>query len=172
MSTDLVVKVKDLNENNFKEFGKVIDIPNTPAPKTGEGWDCWNYLAMMDVSVPIGMGLVNTKERDFLVETMERHVSRDELLIPLGQEIIQPVAICQDIDDPEESPDSTTVQCFRIKPGQGIIIKKGVWHSTAYPANGDTTYLFAIEKKPDKFGDEMVKPWVPFTNGKKVGFTL
>lgn len=166
------VVIKYLNEEDFREFGKVIDTPNTPPPKTGEGWDCWNYLAMMDVSVPIGMGLVNTKERNFSVESMERHVSRDELLIPLGEEIIQPVAICQDINDPTERPDSTTVQCFRIKPGQGIIINKGVWHSPAYPASGDTTYLFAIEKKPDKFGDEMVNPWVQFQQDEKVEFKL
>ncbi|ASN04254.1 ureidoglycolate lyase [Virgibacillus necropolis] len=164
------VVVKYLNAEDFREFGKVIDIPNTPPPKTGEGWDCWNYLAMMDTSVPMGMGLVNTKERNFCVEAMERHVSREELLIPLEEEIIQPVAICQDINDPEERPDSNTVQCFRIKPGQGIIINKGVWHSPAYPVSGDTTYLFAIEKKPDKFGDEMVNPWSQFQKGEKVGF--
>ncbi|MCT1901895.1 ureidoglycolate lyase [Oceanobacillus sojae] len=160
--------VKDINAAEFEKFGKVIEIPDTPPPKVGEGWDCWNYIAMLDVSEPIGMGLVNTKQRELIVDAMERHVSREELLIALDKEIIQPVALCGDIDDPDEQPDILTVQCFRIKPGQGIVINKGVWHSPAYPVNEDSTYLFAIEKKPDKFGDEMVNPWVPFINGGKV----
>ena len=163
-----IVTIKDINTSDFEEYGKLIEIPNTPPPKVGEGWDCWNYIAMLDVSVPIGMGLVKTKERELLVDSMERHVSREELLIALDKEIIQPVAACRDINDPDEKPDPSTVQCFRIKPGQGIVINKGVWHSPAYPAAGDSTYLFAIEKKPDKFGDEMVNPWEPFTDGKKI----
>ncbi|GAB2571251.1 ureidoglycolate lyase [Gracilibacillus alcaliphilus] len=160
--------VQDINSTAFAPFGKVIEIPNTPPPKVGDGWDCWNYIAMLDVSEPIGMGLVNTKKRELVVDSMERHVSREELLIALDKEIIQPVAICRDIEDPDEEPDVLTVQCFRIKPGQGIVINKGVWHSPAYPANEDCTYLFAIEKKADKFGDEMINPWVPFIDGKKV----
>lgn len=167
-----IVTVQDLNAADFETYGKVIDIPNTPPPKVGEGWDCWNYIAMMDVSVPIGMGLVNTKERELLVDSMERHVSREELLIPLDKEIIQPVAISRDINDPNEKPDASMVMCFRIKPGQGIIINKGVWHSPAYPVSGDTTYLFAIEKKPDKFGDEMVNPWVNFIEDVRIKMVL
>ncbi|GGK02310.1 hypothetical protein GCM10007063_25780 [Lentibacillus kapialis] len=166
------IQVIDLNKETFNNYGEVIDYPNTPPPKKGDGWDCWNYIAMMDISEPIGMGLVNTKNREYVVDSMERHVSRDELLIPLEKEIFQPVADCIDIEDPDEKPHSDNVKCFRIKPGQGIVIKKGIWHSPAYPVDGDTTYLFAIEKKPDKFGDEMVNPWVKFNNNNKVQFKL
>lgn len=166
------VIVRELTAEAFKDFGKVIDLPSYAPPKTGEGWDCWNYVAMMDVSEPIGMGLVITKDRELMVDSMERHVSREELLLPFDKEIIQPVAACLDIEDPEESPDPETVRCFRIKPGQGIVIGRGVWHSPAYPVGGDSTYLFAIEKKPDKFGDEMVNPWVNFQGGKVVRMEL
>lgn len=85
---------------------------------------------------------------------------------------LPPVAKCIDLDDPKESPDPVTVRCFLIRPGQGIIINKGVWHSPAYPLNGESTYLFAIEKKPDKFGDEMVNPWVPFKNDEIIEMRL
>ncbi|MEI3612777.1 ureidoglycolate lyase [Pseudogracilibacillus sp. SO30301A] len=166
------VEVQELSAKEFEPFGKIVDLPNTPAPKVGKGWECWNYIAMLDVSVPIGMGLVNTKERELVVDSMERHVSREELLLALDKEIIQPVAICQDINDPNEKPRPDTVKAFRIKPGQGIIINKGVWHSPSYPVNGDSTYLFAIEKKPDKFGDEMVNPWVPFINDRAINIKL
>ncbi len=57
------ITIQELNEKEFERYGKVIDLPNTSAPKVGEGWECWSYLAMLDVSVPIGMGLVNTHEK-------------------------------------------------------------------------------------------------------------
>ncbi|GMX66772.1 hypothetical protein Elgi_60440 [Paenibacillus elgii] len=159
------IQVEPLTSETFQAYGKVIDLPDYAPPKTGEGWDCWNYIAMMDVSVPIGMGLVVTRSRGVDVHSMERHVSREELLIAFDREIIQPVAACLDLQDPEEQPDPETVRCFRIKPRLGIILHRGVWHSPAYPAGDEATYLFAIEKKPDAFGDEMMNPWVPFRNG-------
>jgi ureidoglycolate lyase len=167
-----VIQVEALTAERFAVYGQVVTLPHTPAPKTGDGWDCWNYIAMMDVTVPIGMGLVVTRERGCRVDVMERHVSREELLLPFDKEIIQPVARCLDIDDPDEMPDAATVRCFRIRAGQAIIIGKGVWHSAAYPVNEDATYLFAIEKKADKFGDEMVNPWVAFRGRESVEFEL
>jgi ureidoglycolate lyase len=167
-----ITKVEDLTSACFEKYGKIFEVPDFPPPKTGEGWDCWNYITMMNVTEPIGIGLVITKQRVLSVDAMERHVSREELLLPFNKEIIQPVALCLDIDDPEEKPDPSTVRCFRIKPGQGIIIAKGVWHSPAYSIDGDTTYLFGIEKKPDKFGDEMVNPWVTFKKNESIKMKL
>lgn len=156
------IQVEPLSVAAFQDYGKVIDLPGYAPLKTGEGWDCWNYIAMMNVSEPIGMGLVVTRSRGFDIHAMERHVSREELLIAFDREIIQPVARCIDLQDPDEQPDPETVRCFRIKPRQGIIIGKGVWHSPAYPVGDEATYMFAIEKKPDAFGDEMINPWVLF----------
>ncbi|MFD2332927.1 ureidoglycolate lyase [Cohnella sp. GCM10020058] len=164
------VKVEELTPEAFAPYGKVIDLPDGDPSKSGDGWDCWSYIQMLDVSVPIGFGLVVTQRRDSIVDAMERHVSREELLLTFDREIVQPVARCADIDDPEEQPDPASVRCFRIRPGQAIVIGRGVWHSPAYPAGDDARYLFGIEKKPDKFGDEMVNPWVNFQNDDTIRF--
>lgn len=164
------VIIEDLTGTAFAPYGKVIDLPADEPSKTGDGWNCWSYIQMLDLSEPIGFGLVETQQRAFVVTAMERHVSREELLLTFDREIIQPVACCNDIDDPEEQPDPATVKCFRIKPGQAIVIGRGVWHSPAYPASEDARYLFAIEKKKDKFGDEMVNPWVDFIGGDTIRF--
>ncbi|RXZ78521.1 hypothetical protein EBB07_26635 [Paenibacillaceae bacterium] len=164
------VQVEELTQESFAPYGKVIDLPDAEPSKTGEGWDCWSYIQMLDVSEPIGFGLVVTNQREPVVTAMERHVSREELLLTFDQEIIQPVAQCLRIDDPDECPDPSTVKCFRIRPGQAIIISRGVWHSPAYPASGDARYMFGIEKKKDAFGDEMIHPWVDFIGGDTVHF--
>ncbi|MBV6713442.1 ureidoglycolate lyase [Paenibacillus chitinolyticus] len=164
------VQIEELTEEAFAPYGKVVDMPAIDPSKSGDGWDCWSYVQMLDVWEPIGFGLVVTKRREFAVKAMERHVSREELLLTFDREIVQPVALCMDIDDPDESPDPSTVKCFRIKPGQAIVIHRGVWHSPAYPAADDARYMFGIEKKKDKFGDEMINPWVDFINGSTVRF--
>lgn len=164
------ISVEPLTKEAFQPYGKVIDLPPGDPSKQGDGWDCWSYIEMLDVDEPVGMGLVVTRRRELVVTTMERHVSREELLLTFDKEIIQPVARCADIDDPEEQPDPLTVKCFLIQPGQAIVIGRGVWHSPAYPAGEDARYMFAIEKKKDKFGDEMVNPWVDFKNGDRLHF--
>lgn len=167
---EIQVQIENLSSESFAPYGKVVDIPATAPSKEGDGWDCWSYIQMLDVTEPIGFGLVETRQREFIVSAMERHVSREELLLTFDREIIQPVALCKDISNPEEQPDSNTVKCFLIKPGQAIVINRGVWHSPAYPASADARYLFAIEKKKDAFGDEMINPWVDFTNGDTIRF--
>jgi ureidoglycolate lyase len=164
------VKIQLLNLESFEPYGKIIDIPPSEPTKKGEGWDCWNYIEMMHVDTDIGMGLVNTKIRPYVVDSMERHDCREELLIAVREDIIQPVALSRDIDNPNEKPSAEFVKCFHLKRGQGIILNKGVWHSPAYPAGEDTLYFFAIERKPDKYGDEIKNPWVEFENGTKVTF--
>jgi ureidoglycolate lyase len=163
-------KIEILTKESFEPFGKIVEVPLSAPTKVGDGWECWNYIQMMDVDTEIGMGLVNTKQRPFEIESMERHDSREELLIALQGDIIQPIALSIDLDNPNEKPNPNLVRCFHLKQGQGIILKKGVWHSPAYPASKDTLYFFAIERKPDKFGDEIINPWVAFENNTKVGF--
>ncbi|MCJ7842974.1 ureidoglycolate lyase [Lederbergia sp. NSJ-179] len=163
-------KIDFLTHENFEPYGKIVEVPESAPTKIGEGWECWNYVQMMDVDTEVGMGLVNTKQRPFEIESMERHDSREELLIALKGDIIQPIALSEDIENPNEKPDPDKVKCFLLKQGQGIILKKGIWHSPAYPATEDTFYLFIIERKPDKYGDEILNPWVEFENNAKVKF--
>ena len=164
------VIIEDLTEKAFAPYGKVIDLPAAAPSKSGDGWECWSYIQMLDVTESIGFGLVVTRKRECVVTAMERHVSREELLLAFDREIMQPVAACIDIEDPDEHPDSSTVKCFRVQPGQAIVMHRGVWHSPAYPASDDARYLFGIEKKKDKFGDEMINPWVDFAGGNTVRF--
>lgn len=141
------ISVEPLTPEAFRPFGKVIDLPEGAPSKAGDGWDCWSYVQMMDVHEPIGMGLVVTKSREPVVASMERHVSREELLLAFDQEIIQPVAECADIDDPHECPDARTVRCFVIKPGQAIVIGRGVWHSPAYPVHGTHVICLPLRRR-------------------------
>ncbi|MCM3762967.1 ureidoglycolate lyase [Alkalihalobacillus oceani] len=161
------IQVEPLTASSFEPYGRCFEIPDAPPSKEGEGWDCWSYLANMEATTRVGVGMVRTQKRELIVDSMERHVSREEILLPLYDEIIQPVGLYRDLADPDEAPEIQTVKCFLLKPGQGIIIGKGIWHSPAYPVNRDTDYLFMIENKKDAFGDEMINPWEKFIGERK-----
>lgn len=165
-----VIKVQSLEKESFAPFGKLVSVPDSEPTKIGQGWKCWNYVEMMNVDTEIGMGLVKTERRPFTVDSMERHDSREELLIAIEKDIIQPVASFEQLFDANEVPKIENVRCFYLKKGQGIILNKGIWHSPAYAAEESTTYFFAIENKPDKHGDEIINPWVTFEEGKQVQF--
>ncbi len=162
--------MEPLEQDRFNPYGRVIDIPNSHPTKTGVGWQCWNYIEMMQVDTEVGVGMVRTQMRPFVVEEMERHDSREEVLLAIDEDILQPVAMYHELYDPNEKPDAEKVQVFHIKKGQGIILNKGIWHSPAYPAYEETTYLFGIENKKDRYGDEILNPWVGFENDESVAF--
>ncbi|MCT2534733.1 ureidoglycolate lyase [Aquibacillus koreensis] len=164
------IKVEPLTKEGFKDYGRVVEIPDAEPSKVGEGWECWSYVQTMDIDTEVGMGLVTTNVRPFEVDSMERHDSREELLLAINEDIIQPVATYKELYSPDEQPEVENVKCFYLKKGQGIILNKGIWHSPAYPAKASTTYLFAIEKKPDIYGDELIDPWVEFVGSKKIAF--
>jgi len=167
-----MLKIDSLSKNSFKQFGKIVEIPKSEPTKSGEGWSCWNYVETMEVDTDIYIGYVNTFKRDFIVDSMERHDSRKELLMPLDGDIIQPVATYNELYNPYERPKIENVKCFYIKQGTGIILNKGIWHSPAYPVDKSTTYIFAIENKKDRFGDEIINPFKMFEGNKIVTFSL
>ncbi|UOQ86994.1 ureidoglycolate lyase [Gracilibacillus salinarum] len=166
------VEIVPLTKKIFEPYGRSFEIPSSPPSKRGEGWDCWSYVANMNASTNVGVGIVKTLKRPLIVDEMERHVSREEILVPLYAPIIQPVGLFKDNSDPEEKPEITSVKCFLIEPGQGIILSKGIWHSPAYALEKDTDYLFFIENKKDLFGDELVNPWVKFDQNEKLEMFL
>lgn len=166
------IQVELLSSESFSEFGTVIAVPNSEPTKQGDGWRCWNYISMMSVDTDIGLGIVETSTRPYEIELMERHDQREEMLLAVEGDIIQPVATYETLVDGNEKPKIDRVRCFLIKKGQGIILRKGIWHSPAFPVKGDTNYLFAIEKKPDIHHDEIASPWIAFENNSKVKFKV
>src|SRR5690554_3924023 len=103
------IKVEMLTPEAFAPYGRVIDIPKDPAPFGGEGWSCWFPLGTMENINSVGIGFTETLRREFVIEKMERHETKEEILMPLADPIIQPMALPQDLDDPDAQPDPHTV---------------------------------------------------------------
>ncbi len=112
------IKIEPMTNEAIEPFGKIVDIPDSAPTKVGDGWECWNYIQMMDVNTEIGMGLVNTK-KPFVIDSMERHDGREELLIAIKGDIVQPLALSQELDNPEEKPRQARSNAFILSRGKG-----------------------------------------------------
>jgi ureidoglycolate hydrolase len=131
------------------------------APKLGNNWDCWigiGKLGKIDGSV----GIVETRISNELIDSMEAH-GKPELLIPIDEPIIQPVAA----SNGTEKPDAKNVEAFIIYPGQSIVLKEYTWHCAAIPLESDSWYYFVGNSVWDGPGTSE-NPWITFKNDLKI----
>lgn len=150
------IKVEPLTAEGFAPYGRVIDVPTEPAPFGGDGWGCWFPLGEVKDIDSIAVGYTESLKRDFIIEKMERHETKEEILMPLTDAIIQPMGLPENLDDPNAKPDPETVRAFLLKPGQAIIMNKGAWHSPAYSVEKDTIYVFFAQTSGETY------PWLTF----------
>jgi ureidoglycolate lyase len=169
MGPEHVVKAEELSVEGFAPYGQAVLVPRTPAPKTGEDWDCWFGLGSFGECNPV-VGIVITRLTDGVVTTMERE-NKVEFLLPITGPVIQAVAPPGDLSDHTQQPDAATVRAFIIRPGQAIIMAPGTWHWAALPLEGKTLYYFVGEPHPPEPGRE-ASPWVPFQGNSRVRVQL
>jgi ureidoglycolate lyase len=165
MGLEYNVASEELTIDGFAPYGQAILLPEDPAPKQGEDWDCWFPLGTVSEG-RTAVGIVTTRPTDGLITAMERE-PKMEFLLPTSGAVIQAVALPGDLSDHTQQPDATTVKAFIIKPGQVIIMGPGTWHWAALPLKEETLYYFATEPHPPEPGRE-ASPWVPFLNGDTV----
>jgi ureidoglycolate lyase len=158
MAREWVIPVRDLTEETFSPYGRIVRIPEEPAPFTGPGWECWYGFQALECRWPIFMGAVRTRRRPIVVDTMERHTHTFEYLFPHGLDLIQPVGLPLDLEDEAARPDPESVRAFHLPVGWGIIMHAGTWHSAAFPVAHDCTYGFANMEPDFAYTPE----WVPF----------
>lgn len=69
---------------------------------------------------------VNYRIQDPHIAALEQHLLTQQALVPLTGEIIHLVAA----STAQGGPDLTTLKAFIIKPGQGVCMQPGCWHSS------------------------------------------
>lgn len=74
-------------------------------------------------------------------QTLEMHKFCQQVVVPLTGDVIQIVAA----NAPDERPDLQSLAAFRIRPGQGICMRPGCWHTTRVE-KGDVTCLMLTRR--------------------------
>lgn len=140
------IKSKEITEENFSTFGKVVigasGIPTSQA-KDYKFWsDIINYK--IDGETEVGICTVY-KQPENSINQMERHLKTPEILIPIDAPFIIP--LLNDANRPEGA------DAFIVNMGQAIAINEKVWHGACIPLDKDECSYFVIFKKGTPHSD-------------------
>jgi len=163
MKSNHDLTLQNLDEAVFSQFGKASLVKHQQAPNSsGEGWECWYPYGEIKRDRNLYFGIVKAEPRQWMVGAMERHQDRKEWIFALDKPIIQVVAL----SDPAvpDHPDSTRTIAFRIDPGQGVMVNRGIWHAAGLSfSDGPTHYLFILGKQTKKFAGQDTG-WIEFSD--------
>lgn len=123
------LKIEELTVESFAPFGEVIVQPARAYDAQGPGWMWWgenHTLAGGDRKYAIGY--LDLAPAELTFNWAERHMRSDELLIPMGGDCLVYVGPPDHPDEPDRLPSLERFRVFRLHKGQGVLLRKGVWH--------------------------------------------
>jgi ureidoglycolate lyase len=146
------IKVERLSQKDFQPFGEVIGEPGVKPEISNPEVDVWPGIS--DVKLCGGAGQVywlNMKiPRPFVCDSLEKHKTCGEVLIPIKGQSIAVFGLSKDGIADSEDLDPNTVKAFILDGSAGVNINKGVWHWLPFPISESTTFVAILEKNTHK----------------------
>jgi ureidoglycolate lyase len=144
------VYVSNLNEDNFKEFGIMINIPEAEATIATDFFNYYDGIAKCDTGGSCSFSMITIKNRPPFLDHLERHDRTPEVMIALEGDVIFVVA---GIDSSADIPAHEKVEAFTLKQGEGVILKPGVWHWAPFCKDKNAKMLFMYKEGTIQNGD-------------------
>ena len=158
------IKSQELRNEIFSKYGEAIFVKEGQNPdSSGEGWECWYPLSVMNTGNDFYLGIVRSKPEFLGTKFLERHLDREEYVIALEHPILEIVGL----SDPKKPdyPDIHQTEAFIINPGQMVKINPGIWHSAGIAfKEKESLYLFLLGK-PTRRVDQVDSGLVGFSFG-------
>ena len=147
----IVVKVKNLDQKYFSQYGKVLGSQDSVPSSSNELFDIWvgidEIISMAGVPK---LSWFNVKpKRDFICNKLERHLESSETIIPMHGQSIMIVGLSKN-SNPEEQLDSVTISAFYLDGTKGINLKPGVWHWIPYPLLEEANFILVRGDETNK----------------------
>jgi hypothetical protein len=135
------------NHSEMEKYGRaVMPASGKPADSFGEGWQCWYPLGTLPMEAHLQIGLVEANLLQPVIKLVECHPTREEWVYAIDAPVIQVVAL------PESGQaglaDGSTARAILLNPGEGFIIRAGVWHAPAFPVNLTHAYYGFVLPAP------------------------
>jgi len=146
----LTIKVKKITPTSFAKFGKVADAKIKPPLVDAENLKFWTTITTYTVDGETEIALCQVKKSVDSVEMLERHVKTPEILVPIEGDFILPVAPAGNLQDPEETPEASSVEAFLVRSDQAVVMEKGVWHTAPIPIGEETSFFVIFRKETTK----------------------
>jgi ureidoglycolate lyase len=121
--------IRELTPDSFAPFGQLIAQPAGAPSATGPGWQWWGELALLVADGrPFGIGYLDLQPAELRFDWAERHMRSSEMLIPAGGDCLVYVGPPDHLETPDRLPALDRFQAFRLRQGQAVVLKPGVWH--------------------------------------------
>ena len=138
------IAIQELSPGSFAPFGELVECPSRQPDATGTGWSWWAETVLLPADArPYGVGYLSLQPADLSFDWAERHLATVEMLIPASGECLVYVAPANDPEDPDGSPSPEDYQIFRVRQGQGVLLRPGVWHGAPL-ALDDNVWVFVL----------------------------
>jgi len=153
----ITVKVKNLNQKYFSQYGKVLGPQDGIPSSSNELFNIWVGIdeIISRVGVPL-LSWFNVKpKRDFICNKIERHLESSETIIPMHGQSIMIVGLSKN-SNPEEQLDLNTINAFYLDGTRGINLKPGVWHWIPYPLSDEASFILVRGDETNKKDCEII----------------
>ena len=129
------IHVAELSKEAYREFGQFVNLPTHKPTIQDDIVKYWAGLAGFEIPGTIDVGWVTMKNRPLVLTQLERHFETVEVVIPLDDTLVLPVAIGRQPFDFQSQPVSEDVHGFYLRPGQMVTFAPGTWHFGGFPLN-------------------------------------
>jgi ureidoglycolate lyase len=140
--------IEDLTTEAFGPFGRVVDAPERDPDSVGDPWRWWAQTALLDHGTrPYAVGYLEVEPDRTGFDWAERHRESEEMVIPVRGELLLYAAF----------PDPERFRIFRLRPGQAVILAKGVWHGAPLAADGPASAIVLLAEGAGEIDTQMVE---------------
>ena len=152
------LSIEDLTAEAFAPYGTVVEQPQRDQDASGPGWTWWGEnVALAGGDRPYALGYLDLKPAPLRFDWAERHMQSDELLIPMGGECLVYVGPPDDPDEPMRLPPLERFRVFRVKPGQAVLLGKGVWHGAPLAVDRPLNVVVALLRDTGRLDGHVVR---------------
>ena len=142
-----MITVSELSKEAYQPFGQFVCLPTHKPTIEEDIVKYWANLAGFEIPGTIDVGWVTMKKRPFILTQLERHFNTVEVVIPLDDVMVLPVAIGREPFDYKSQPRPEDVCGFYLRPGQMITFAPGAWHFGGFPVNKPEASFLVLTRR-------------------------
>ncbi len=137
----MTVQPRRITAKAFARYGETAVLPDDEEPLASEeAFSYWSDVSRLKIDGETEIGYCTAFQQEKgEAPWLERHLRTPELLIPIDAPFLLPVLL--------ENESEEQMEVFEVRPGEAVIIDRGVWHGACSPACSDEVTYFVIFRR-------------------------
>ena len=129
------------------------------------GWSWWAETGLLPLDArPYSVGYLRLEPTRLEFNWVERHLKTVEMIVPIQGDCVMHVAAPNGPNELDRKPALEDYRVFRIRSGQAVILKPGVWHAAPFALRESTAVLVFLLQNTGRDDTEVVRfPETPVT---------